>query len=143
MAGWCSWLSRIVNSSICTDKVLGSSPSLVKFFFFFLCLLFFKSLFYSIFFLLKVHYFIREFFHYRIKLASPTSSSFGNSGCSDLPMPQLGQHLPASGLVLVLTDVLLAKLTGLLTSYYSVLCGKSSSTVQELQLLMFCTCQRA
>ena len=29
-AGWCSWLSRIVN----TDKVLGSSPSLVIYFFF-------------------------------------------------------------------------------------------------------------
>lgn len=28
MAGWCSWLSRIVN----TDKVLGSSPSLVNIF---------------------------------------------------------------------------------------------------------------
>ena len=34
-AGWCSWLSRIVN----TDKVLGSSPSLVSFFWFLLLIL--------------------------------------------------------------------------------------------------------
>jgi hypothetical protein len=30
LAGWCSWLSRIVN----TDKVAGSSPALVIVFFF-------------------------------------------------------------------------------------------------------------
>ncbi|KAE8380621.1 hypothetical protein BDV26DRAFT_257018, partial [Aspergillus bertholletiae] len=38
LAGWCSWLSRMLN----THKVLGSSPSLVISF----CIIFFLTLFY-------------------------------------------------------------------------------------------------